>query len=194
MPSDPVSPHCDHDCVIAATRQWLEIAVIGLNLCPFAKSVYVREQIRYVVSEATSVAQLREDLQRELRFLSEHDPEDIDTTLLILPSVLSDFLAYNEFLQGANRLLAKLDLEGVLQIASFHPRYQFADSDPEDIDNFTNRSPYAILHLLRESSVDRAVMAFPDADAIVGRNITTLRQLGRAGWDSLRLPAAPAQE
>lgn len=189
-----MSPHCDHDCVIAATRQWLEIAVIGLNLCPFAKSVYVREQIRYVVSEATSVAQLREDLQRELRFLSEHDPEDIDTTLLILPSVLSDFLAYNEFLQGANRLLAKLDLEGVLQIASFHPRYQFADSDPEDIDNFTNRSPYAILHLLRESSVDRAVMAFPDADAIVGRNITTLRQLGRAGWDSLRLPAAPAQE
>ena len=194
MPSDPVSPHCDHDCVIAATRQWLEIAVIGLNLCPFAKSVYVREQIRYVVSEATSVAQLREDLQRELRFLSEHDPEDIDTTLLILPSVLSDFLAYNDFLQGANRLLAKLDLEGVLQIASFHPRYQFADSNPEDIDNFTNRSPYAILHLLRESSVDRAVMAFPDADAIVGRNITTLRQLGRAGWDSLRLPAAPAQE
>lgn len=192
MSSDFARSTCDHDRVIAAIRQWLEIAVIGLNLCPFAKSVYLHQRIRYVVSDAASIPDLREDLRRELRFLSECNPDQVDTTLLILPAVLADFFAFNDFLRSADRMVAKLDLEGTLQIASFHPRYQFTESESDDIDNFTNRSPYPILHLLRESSIDHAVAAFPDADAIVGRNIATLRQLGHAGWDALRLPVATA--
>ena len=188
MSSDDARYVRDHDYIIAATRQWLEIAVIGLNLCPFAKSVYVRQQIRYVVSDATSVQELRKDLHHELGFLSDCDADLVDTTLLILPNLPADFLAYNDFIHAADRLVSKLNLAGMLQIASFHPRYQFTECGPDDIENFTNRSPYPMLHLLRESSVDRAVAAFPDADAIVDRNIATLRQLGFAGWDALGIP------
>ena len=194
MPVDhPVSAG-DHARVIAEIRQWLEIAVIGLNLCPFAKSVYVRQQIRYVVSDAASSAELRNHLQQELRFLAECNADQVDTTLLIVSTLLADFFAFNDFLRNADRLIVKLGLQGTLQIASFHPRYQFTDSALDDIENFTNRSPYPILHLLRESSIDRAVAALPDADAIVDRNIATLRQLGRSGWDALGLPAAPSVE
>ncbi len=194
MTSDVASHVCDGDRVLTATRQWLEIAVIGLNLCPFAKAVYVRQQIRYVVSNAASPAELRNELRQELHFLSEVSADQIDTTLLIVPDMLSDFLAFNDFLLSADRMVAKLDLEGILQIASFHPRYQFSDCEPDDIDNVTNRSPYPILHLLRESSIDRAVGAFPDAAAIVSRNVATVRRLGQAGWNALHLPAAPSPE
>jgi len=170
---------------VAVTERWLERAIIGLNLCPFAKAVHVKRQIRYAVSEATTVDGLRIDLQRELEFLARADPEAVDTTLLIHPRVLTEFTAYNRFLLAADALVSELGLEGVLQIASFHPDYEFADSAPGAIDNYSNRSPYPMLHLLREASIDRAVTAFPDAAAIYGRNIETLRELGYEGWSAL---------
>ncbi|WP_439684810.1 Peptidase [Cupriavidus oxalaticus] len=168
--------------VIAATRHWLERAVIGLNLCPFAKSVYVKEQVRYVVSKATEAPDVLEELERELRLLDETDLAAIDTTLLILPDAVADFLDYNDLLYFADRLLGSLGLEGTLQIASFHPQYQFADTGPDDIENYTNRAPYPILHLLREDSIARAAAAFPDAADIYERNQATMRRLGHAGW------------
>lgn len=172
----------DHDAIVAATRHWLTRAVIGLNLCPFAKSVHVKEQIRYVVSEATDTAALLEQLEAELRLLADADPARIDTTLLIVPRMLGDFDDYNDFLYFADRLLQSLKLDGVLQIASFHPGYRFADAEADDIENYSNRSPYPILHLLREDSIARAVQAVPDAADIYERNQETLRRLGHDGW------------
>lgn len=173
--------------IIADTQRWLEHAVIGLNLCPFAKAVHVKKQIRYVVSSATTPEELMDDLVRELELLAETAAEKIETTLLIHPYVLTDFLDYNDFLDVADEALEELDLAGELQIASMHPHYQFADTEPDDIDNYTNRSPYPTLHLLRESSVAQAVMAFPEADKIFDKNIETMRRLGHEGWDKLWL-------
>jgi uncharacterized protein len=173
------------EAVIAETREWLEKAVIGLNLCPFAKAVHAKGQIRYVVSAVTTPEALLAELEHELHTLHEADPEDIDTTLLIHPQVLQDFLDFNDFLAAADELLSRLGLEGTLQIASFHPRFQFAGTEEDDISNYTNRSPYPTLHLLREASIDRAVEAFPEAEEIYERNIETLEKLGHAGWEAL---------
>ena len=170
---------------LADTRRWLERAVIGLNLCPFAKAVHAKGQVRYVASEATTPDALLEQLGEELLFLRDAPPDTVDTTLIVHPHVLGDFLDYNDFLELADALVAELGLDGVLQVASFHPQYQFAGSHPDDIENCTNRSPWPTLHLLREDSVSRAVAAYPDADVIVDRNIDTLRTLGRDGWDAL---------
>ena len=170
---------------IDATRHWLEAAVIGLNLCPFAKAVHQRQQIHYRVSSAATKTALLEDLVDALKALVAADPASIDTTLLIHPFVLIDFFDYNDFLASADRTLINLDLDGVIQIASFHPHYQFANTLADDIENFTNRSPYPMLHLLRESSVDRALAAFPDTDSIVTRNSATMRRLGLEGWRAL---------
>ncbi len=177
--------NADDDAIVAATRKWLERAVIGLNLCPFAKSVYVKEQVRYVVSNATTPEQLLETLMDELQRLSDTSPEQVDTTLLIHPFVLNDFEDYNEFLDVADVALEDMQLEGELQVASFHPDYQFADTDVGDISNFTNRAPYPILHLLREDSIARAVEAFPEAEEIFEKNIATMEKLGHEGWDKL---------
>lgn len=171
--------------VLAATRAWIEKAVIGLNLCPFAKAVYLREQVWFVVSLAETEEDLLDDLERELLFLEEADPEAVDTTVLIHPWVLGDFLDYNDFLATANHALERLELEGVFQIASFHPDYRFAGTAADDVTNCTNRSPYPILHLLREASVERAVAAFPEAATIYERNVETLRRLGWDGWQAL---------
>lgn len=181
----------DADAVVAATRRWLERAVIGLNLCPFAKAVHVKEQIRYVVSSARDEEQLLADLARELQFLADADPEACDTTLLIHPHALADFLDYNSFLDLADAAVDELGLEGVLQVASFHPDYQFADTEPDDVTNCTNRSPYPTLHLLREDSIDRAVEAFPEAETIYETNMRTLRKLGVAGWRALMTAPDP---
>jgi len=175
----------DHDALIASTVNWMEKAVIGLNLCPFAKAVHVKKQIRYVVCDATTPEALLETLMDELQTLSDADPEQIDTTLIIHPGVLQDFEDYNEFLDVADVALDDMGLVGELQVASFHPQYKFADTHPNDIDNFTNRSPYPTLHLLREDSVERAVEAFPEAADIFEKNIETLRKLGHDGWDKL---------
>jgi len=173
------------DAVIAKTREWLERAVIGLNLCPFAKAVHVKEQIRYVVSGAQTAEQLLADLVGELSFLADADPDACDTTLLIHPHVLNDFLDYNDFLELADKVVEESGLEGVLQVASFHPDYQFADTRFDDVTNCTNRSPYPTLHLLREDSIDRAVEAFPETERIYENNMKTLRALGAEGWQAL---------
>jgi len=171
--------------VVQDMRRWLERAVIGLNLCPFAKAVHVKGQIHYAVSAATGAAELRQDLLAELRDLAARDAQQRDTTLLIAPLVFPDFLDFNDFLVEADQALAELDLEGVLQIASFHPRYQFAGTAPDDIGNFSNRAPYPTLHLLREASIDRAVQAFPEAETIYEANMATLERLGPEGWRAL---------
>ena len=170
---------------IDATRRWVERAVIGLNLCPFAKAVYVKQQVRFVLSDASTPEALLEELAEELILLRDADPEQVDTTLIVHPDVLIDFLDYNDFLDNADAAVEALDLHGVIQVASFHPDYQFAGTMPDDISNYTNRSPYPTLHLLREASIDRAVEAFPDADVIVERNVKTLDALGHAGWAKL---------
>lgn len=170
---------------IELTRRWLERAVIGLNLCPFAKAVYAKRQVRFVLSDATTPEALLEQLAEELVLLRDTDPEQVDTTLIVHPDVLADFLDYNDFLDNADAAVEALDLQGVLQVASFHPDYQFAGTSPDDIGNYTNRAPFPTLHLLREASVDRAVEAFPDPDAIVERNLRTLDELGHKGWRKL---------
>lgn len=179
--------------ILAATRVWLERAVIGLNLCPFARKVYIKQQIRYAICHATQEAPLLHALENELTQLIEHDPAELDTTLLIVPDMLADFHDYNDFLWLADQTLTHLGYSGILQIASFHPRYQFAGSAADDIENYTNRAPYPMLHLLREASISRAVEAFPEADAIYERNIAHLRQLGHAGWVAhMHPPETPA--
>jgi uncharacterized protein len=170
---------------ITAVKQWLEVAVIGLNLCPFAKAVHVKDQIRYVVSEATNIDALADDLVRELEALAEASAEKTDTTLLILPNVLQDFLDFNDFLDVADGIVEELELDGILQVAPFHPQFQFEGTEPDDITNYTNRSPFPILHLLREDSVTRAVGASPDEMHIAENNMETLRKLGHAGWKAL---------
>jgi hypothetical protein len=173
---------------IEETRHWLEAAVIGLNLCPFAKSVHGKGQIRWVLSEARDSGALLADLVRELRFLAAADPQAVDTTLLVHPQVMADFLDFNDFLDVADAALVELGLDGTLQVASFHPQYQFADSAPGDIGNHTNRSPHPTLHLLREASIERAVASVPEAASIYERNIETLQRLGHAGWRALFEP------
>ena len=173
------------DEVIATTRLWVEKAVIGLNLCPFAKSVYVKNQVRFVVSEARHLDGLLEDLDRELDFLEAADPAEIDTTLLIHPTLLQYFLDFNDFMVIAEEAVGEHGLEGVIQLASFHPAFQFADTAPDDISNYTNRAPFPTVHLIREESLSRAIEMFPDTEAIYGRNIETLRNLGLGGWLAL---------
>jgi len=171
--------------IVTATRRWLERAVIGLNLCPFAKAVHVHGQIRHAVSAATTADELLAELGHELAILEAADPREIDTTLLIHPQAMTDFVEFSIFLRRADAALRRLGHEGRLQLASFHPQYEFADAAPDDVANCTNRSPYPMLHLLREASIDRAVAAYPDAAVIYERNVETLRGLGRAGWERL---------
>ncbi len=170
---------------IAETRKWLEQIVIGLNLCPFAKAVYVKDQVRFVLSDATTAEALVEELAEELVLLRDTPAEQIDTTLIVHPQMLTDFLDYNDFLDNADAAIEALDLQGILQVASFHPQYQFEGTAPDDVSNYTNRAPYPTLLLLREDSVERAVAAFPDPDVIVERNIETLDKLGVEGWTRL---------
>ena len=171
--------------ITASTQRWLERAVIGLNLCPFAKAVHVKQRIRYAITAAKTADELLAELENELLLLNQTDPETIDTTLLIHPLVMGDFLDFNFFLDEADAMIRNLELDGVIQIASLHPQYQFAGTEPDDIENYTNRAPYPTLHLLREASIDRAVAAFPDAATIFEKNIETLQQLGYEGWAQL---------
>ena len=173
--------------VLTRTRHWLEKAVIGLNLCPFAKAVYAKNQVRLVVSKARHADDLLEELDRELDLLVATPADEIDTTLLIHPTLFDDFLDFNDFLEIAEGVVHEHGFEGVIQLASFHPQFQFDGTEVDDIGNYTNRAPFAILHLLREDSVERAVAAFPQADAIFDVNIATLEKLGHSGWKALGL-------
>jgi hypothetical protein len=171
---------------LAATRAWVDHAVIGLNLCPFAKAPQVKGQVRYVLSTAEDPAALLADLVHELEHLAERRAEQVETTLLVHPRVMGDFAEFNDFLAIAEDTVAELGLEGVLQVASFHPDYQFEGTEPDDITNATNRSPYPTLHLIREESIDRAVAAFPEAETIYEANMATMEQLGPDGWAALQ--------
>ena len=186
MTGSPMNTPPDNTQVIAETRAWVDRAVIGLNLCPFAKAPQVKGLVRYVVSQASDPAALLADLITELERLAEASADKLETTLLIHPQVLGDFAEYNDFIAVAEDTVAELDLEGVLQVASFHPQFQFEGTDESDVSNATNRSPYPTLHLIREESIDRAVEAFPEAEAIYEVNIATMEKLGAAGWAALQ--------
>lgn len=171
--------------VLVDTRRWLEHAVIGLNLCPFAKSVHVKKQIRYVISRATDEGQLLDEMIQEFRLLADTPAAQLDTTLLVHPLVLTDFAAYNNFLAIIDMTLTQMRWQGTFQVASLHPDYVFADVEADDVSNYTNRSPFPTLHLLREASIDRAVAAFPNPESIYERNIETLQRIGADGWRAL---------
>ena len=174
MPDTPPDP-------LELTRRWVERVVIGLNLCPFAKAVQAKGQVRYVLSRARDIDALRADLVAECEHLRDTPAAITDTTLLVHPWVLTDFLDYNDFLDVADSALVELDLDGVLQVASFHPDYRFAGSAPDDIENHTNRSPFPMQHLLREESIDRAIEAYPASDTIIERNHATMQRVGSDG-------------
>jgi hypothetical protein len=180
------------EAVVADTMRWVERAVIGLGLCPFAGPVHRANRIRYVVTDATTIAALADVLATELERLAEADPEAVETTLIVHPRVLADFLDYNDFLADADAIVADMGLEGVMQVASFHPDYRFEGTAPDDVENCTSRSPYPTLHLLREESVERALEAHPDPERIVPANVETLRRLGREGW--VQLGVGPAKK
>lgn len=179
--------HPHDDAIIQDMRQWLEKAVIGLNLCPFARSVYMNDQVRFVVSNARHLDAFLEELDRELDFLATADPKAVDTTLLIHPTLLPDFLDFNEVVGIAEEAVLEHELEGVIQVASFHPHFQFDGTAPDDIGNYTNRAPHPTLHLIREESLERALASHPNPDGIYERNIETLHKLGLAGWRALGL-------
>lgn len=186
----PTFPLSD-EAITALTVRWLERAVIGLNLCPFAKAVHVKQQIHYRVSRATEAHEVLLQIEEELKALHAEDPEERDTTLLMVPDGFADFLDFNDFLHDADRVLASLGLEGELQIASFHPQFQFAGTSADDITNYTNRAPFPTFHLIREDSIARAVEAFPQAEMIFEKNIETLEGMGHAGWKALELDVEP---
>lgn len=174
------------DPALAETRAWVERAVIGLNLCPFARAVQAKQQVRYVLSEASDEDGLLAELVDEMAALVAADPARVETTLLVHPQLLGDFLAYNDFLDVVDAALDRLGHAGVLQVASFHPRYQFAGTGADDVTNATNRSPYPMLQLLREASIERAVAALPDTAEIYRANLRTLEALGADGWAALQ--------
>ena len=181
------------DTVIADTRRWLERAVIGLNLCPFAKAPHAKGQIHYAVCEGDDRQALLTMLRAELQALADASPDERETTLLIAPRGFDDFLDFNDLLDEADAVVTALDLDGTLQVAPFHPRFQFAGTDEDDITNATNRAPYPTLHLIREESIDRAVAAFPEAEAIYEANMATLEKLGDEGWAALGVGASAPQ-
>ena len=175
----------DLNQIAEETRHWLQTAVIGLNLCPFAKAVFNKGLIRIEVSLARHLDDFLEHLDRELLLLRDTPAEEIETTLLIEPQLFADFELFNDVLDITDQVLVEHGLEGIIQIAPFHPQFQFADSEPNAISNYTNRSPYPTLHLIREDSIAKAMQAFPDADTIFERNIALLEQMGLEGWQAL---------
>lgn len=173
------------------TRQWLEKAVIGLNLCPFAKAPHVKNLVRISVSQARHLDGFLEDLDRELQLLGDTPADELETTLLVHPTLFPDFDTFNQMLDIADAAVVDNGLEGIVQIAPFHPDFQFEGTDSDDIGNYTNRSPYPTLHLIREDSIAKAAQAFPDASAIFERNIALLEEMGHEGWDKLDIPRCP---
>ncbi|EEZ75509.1 hypothetical protein NEILACOT_04479 [Neisseria lactamica ATCC 23970] len=190
-------PFMDTDCfshqehIAQATRQWLEKAVIGLNLCPFSKAPYIKNLVRITISKARHSDGFLEDLDKELQILGKSMPSEIETTLLVHPTLFPDFSRFNDFLDFADTAIIENGLEGIIQIAPFHPDFQFEGTDSDDIGNYTNRSPYPTLHLIREDSIAKAAQAFPDASAIFERNIALLEKMGHEGWAKLGITSCP---
>ena len=183
--------HLNINTVSEHTKQWLEKAVIGLNLCPFAKAPHVKNLVRIVVSEARHLDGFLEDLDRELQLLGNTPASELETTLLVHPTLFPDFETFNQMLEIADDAVVENELEGIVQIAPFHPDFQFEGTEADDISNYTNRSPYPTLHLIREDSIAKATEAFPDASAIFDRNIALLEKMGHEGWNKLDIPRCP---
>ena len=162
--------------IIQATQKWVETIVVGMNLCPFAKREIVKDRVRYTISESTLQEQLLMDLKTELELLNAN--ANIETILLIHPNILNDFYDYNDFLSLADALLIDMELDGIYQLASFHPNYQFGGTEFDDAENYTNRSPYQMLHLIREASLEKAVANYPNSENIPERNINLMNKLG----------------
>lgn len=181
----------DNETILQHTQTWLEKAIVGLNLCPFAKAPYVKNQIRIQISRAKHLDAFLEDLDNEIQLLLTTPAQNIETTLLIHPTLFPDFLLFNDMLDIADQAIADNQAEGIIQIAPFHPSFQFADTDANDIGNFTNRSPYPTLHLIRESSIDKAIQAFPDPSVIFERNIALLKEMQHEGWEKLGIVRCP---
>jgi len=191
VPDHPLFAPADAQAMVDSMVRWLERAVIGLNLCPFAKSVHVKGQVHYCLSAATDAEELVAELETELQALATMDGQVRDTTLLIVPHLYADFYSFHAFMDRADRSLRRLNLEGTLQIAHFHPQFEFVGTDADDITNYTNRAPYPTLHLIREESIDRAVQVFPEAETIYARNMEVLRAMGPEGWAALHIDPAP---
>lgn len=181
----------DNETILRHTQTWLEKAIIGLNLCPFAKAPYVKNQVRIQISHAKHLDAFLQDLDNEIQLLLNTPAEEIETTLLIHPTLFPDFLLFNDMLDIADQAIVDNQAEGIIQIAPFHPDFQFADTEADEISNFTNRSPYPTLHLIRESSIDKATQAFPDAAVIFERNIALLQEMGHEGWEKLGIARCP---
>ncbi len=170
---------------VMPVKNWLEQLVIGLNLCPFAKQEFINGRVRFYPSTATTIEMLLLDLQQELERLN--SDSSVETTLLIHPHILTDFYDYNDFLDIADGLLIDMELDGIYQIASFHPNYQFSDTEPNDAENYTNRSPYPLLHIIREQSLENAVANYPEPESIPVRNIQLMKEMGHAKLQALFL-------
>lgn len=168
----------DKEQIIETTKLWLERFVIGLNLCPFAKHPFKNGKIRYIVFEDNDLEKLTELLLKEANELIETTPSVLETTLIILPEILDEFEEYLDYVEMAEFIFAEVELEGVIQLASFHPDYQFEDTEPTDVENYTNRSPFPMLHLIREDSITRAIEAYPEVGNIPETNIETMNNLG----------------
>lgn len=181
----------DSATVTDHTRQWLEKAVIGLSLCPFAKAPHIKNLVRISVSQARHLDGFLEDLDSELQLLGDTPADELETTLLVHPTLFPDFDTFNQMLDIADAAVVDNGLEGIIQIAPFHPDFQFEGTNSDDIGNYTNRSPYPTLHLIREDSIAKAAQAFPDASAIFERNIALLEKMGHEGWDKLDIPRCP---
>jgi hypothetical protein len=173
----------EEDKIIGSVRQWVETVVVNLNLCPFAKRELLNKRVRFSITPAITEAQLLQALQVELELLESES--SIETTLLIHPQVLQNFYDYNQFLNDADQLLVEMELVGIFQIASFHPDYQFGDTGPDDLENYTNRSPFPLLHIIREDSLERVIAEFKDVEQIPARNIATINALGREKLEAL---------
>lgn len=186
-------PGSTDEIIVAQTQQWITSVVVGLNLCPFARRVVETNRIRYRVSHAADSRGLLKVLTDELLVLTGTSMATVETSFLIHPDVLQDFYDYNDFLDQAELCIDRLDLEGVIQIASFHPQYQFADTSPDDLENYTNRSPYPMLHLLREESITRVAKNPDDLLQIPENNRQTLQKLGRAALMNLLKTTHPGR-
>lgn len=173
----------DDNRIMSTVQHWVNTFVVGLNVCPFAKRELIKNRVRFCVSRADTRILLTVDLERELKLLQRDSA--IETVLLIHPTVLLNFYDYNDYLHTANTLVHNMGLEGVFQVASFHPNYQFAGTEPDDAENYTNRSPYPILHLLRETSLTAAIDGHADADGIPDKNIELMNTLGAQHLEGL---------
>ncbi|KKN38629.1 hypothetical protein LCGC14_0751600 [marine sediment metagenome] len=174
--SRPSETRNDED-IVKSVQKWVNTFVMDMNLCPFAKHEMLKNRVRFATTKAISEEELLRSLQDELELLN--NDSSVETSLLIHPNVLQDFYDYNEFLSYADELLLEMGLEGIYQIASFHPHYQFGGTNPDDAENYTNRSPYPLLHLIREASLERAIEEYPDVDQVPIRNVALMNSLGQ---------------